>query len=104
MQVEYATVLHSRHVRAAHIYIAVFECVKENFAIAGLLSLVDVNIVAHCKMRIDELSCILLFQRFLNFYGVYYQNVMARLQRMDNIESETFIEPIQEYRIYVEKF
>lgn len=44
MKEEYPTVLKSSHVRAAHIYNAVYELVKENFAIAGLLSLIDVSI------------------------------------------------------------
>lgn len=40
---EIVNVLQTRHVRAAHIYRAVFEPVKENFAIAGLLSHIDVR-------------------------------------------------------------
>ncbi|XP_037029073.1 uncharacterized protein LOC119069206 [Bradysia coprophila] len=80
MSEEYPTVLVSRHVRAVHIYRAAFISVEENFAIAGLLS---------------------LYHRSLNFYGVYYQNLMAQLHQMDDAQRETFIAPIKQWRTYV---
>lgn len=101
MNVKYPTVLKSLHVRADHLYRAVFEHVKENFAIAGFSSLIDVinlHIVEWIEM--SELNFLIIFQAFLNFYGVYYQNVMEKLDKMDSAERDHFIAPIKEYRAY----
>lgn len=44
VDVKYPTALESKNVRAAHIYNITFSHVRENFAIAGLISLVEVQI------------------------------------------------------------
>lgn len=54
------------------------------------------------KRRASELRFLIFIQGFLNFYGVYYQNVMEKLHKMDNAERDVFIAPINNYRIYAE--
>ncbi|XP_055310151.1 uncharacterized protein LOC129573546 [Sitodiplosis mosellana] len=77
--VEYPTVLTAKHVRAVHVYNSVFPHMKKNFAIAGLKS---------------------VSQKFQQFDGVYFQNLMKLVPEMDADERETLFEPIRAYRIY----
>lgn len=51
INVEYPTVLYDRHVRAAHIYNTAFSHVRQNFAIAGLNSFVQVILIF---LRVDN--------------------------------------------------
>lgn len=44
MDVEYPTILTANHIRAAHLYNITFAHVRLNFAIAGLLSHIQVSI------------------------------------------------------------
>ncbi|XP_031632710.1 uncharacterized protein LOC116346671 [Contarinia nasturtii] len=81
--VTYPTVLVAQHVRAAHIYNICFKPVKMNFEIAGLWSLMEVD---------------------LEFDGVYFQRLMELFDDMEmkkeDDEYVTFIAPILKYRIY----
>ncbi|XP_055323806.1 uncharacterized protein LOC129578759 [Sitodiplosis mosellana] len=75
--VKYPATLKSKCVRAAHIYNITFSHVRENFAIAGLISLVQ--------------------DLILQFDGVYYQKVMEDFAKINQAERRKAIE---NYRIY----
>ncbi|XP_031625913.1 uncharacterized protein LOC116342439 [Contarinia nasturtii] len=77
--VEYPAVLVPKYVRAAHLYNITFAHVRNNFAIAGLLSHV---------------------QECLQFDGVYFQKLMENVTKMSSAEREILFTPIKKYRIY----
>ncbi|XP_031633299.1 uncharacterized protein LOC116347044 [Contarinia nasturtii] len=77
IDMKYPTGFESKCVRAAHIYNITYSHVQENFAIAGLLSLVQDSI--------------------LQFDGVYYQKLMEDFAKINPTERSN---AIKDYRIY----
>lgn len=106
--VKYPTALESKCIRASHVYNITFAHVRENFAVAGLLSLVQVNFITtekafnfeFCFRTILFVFC--FFFRFqdsiLQFDGVYYQKLMEDFAKISQTERKKLIE---NYRLYV---
>lgn len=106
MNVAYPTVLKSRYVRAAHIYNIIFSHIRQNFAIAGFASSIQVQIkitgIFLLFSAANDLNHFELinFQETLQFDGVYFQKLMEKFEQMNNGERDIFITPIKKYRIY----
>ncbi|XP_031621007.1 uncharacterized protein LOC116339323 [Contarinia nasturtii] len=64
------------HIRSAHIYVKAFDCVRENFAVAGLLSQI---------------------QEKLLFNGVFFQQI---IHNMSDAFRHKYMNSLQKYRIY----
>lgn len=102
--IDYPTVVVAGHIRAAHMYNITFSTMRQNFAIAGLLPIIQVNaktfnIYFEDIITIYEILYFVL-QEILQFDGVYFQKCMERMIMMNASERNTFLAPIQKYRIY----
>lgn len=72
LNVEYPVVLKSKYVRAAHIYNIAFSHMRQNFSMAGLLSLIQVK-KKYSKLILyapsNETNRALIYFFFLNIIG-----------------------------------
>lgn len=101
MNVEYPTVLNAKYVRAAHLYNVTFSHVRHCFAIAGLLSDVEVFCIWDLTLKANfQLIFFKTFQEVLQFDGVYFQKLMEKVGKMNSTERDEFFVPIKDYRIY----
>lgn len=107
IETAYPEYLDAQYVRAAHKYNIAFSYVRENFAVAGLLSEIQVKINTNNCNNVpfnllerffkNLFCCVHRFQEVLQFDGVYFQTLMAKFNGSNSEKSERFINSVKEY-------
>lgn len=101
IETPYPDILDAQNVRAAHKYNIAFSHVRENFAVSGLLSEIQVNkqlTVSHTYSFINlKKTFLTCFQEVLHFDGVYFQTLMLKFEANKPEKSERFIDSVKKY-------